>query len=218
MIARARRNRKLQRAAPKAAPGHSQLRTHEEQTCRTFTAQRRNECSRGPGSTTSRPRRGRYGRWSNTDRAARRAPSRRRLERDSDYAEPGAHRHNQHQLTKLAVGGLRLPRANGTAPRMISTLPNLLTAVGGLTFHTILADPPWQFANRTGKVAPEHRRLMRYETMPLDEIMALPVAEHRRRPRPPLSLGAERAARRRPRGDVGLGLHLQDHPDLAQGA
>jgi len=43
-------------------------------------------------------------------------------------------------------------------------------------FSTILADPPWQFMNRTGKVAPEHRRLMRYRTMPLEEIMELPVA------------------------------------------
>jgi N6-adenosine-specific RNA methylase IME4 len=42
-------------------------------------------------------------------------------------------------------------------------------------FATILADPPWQFQNRTGKVAPEHRRLSRYETMALDEIGALPV-------------------------------------------
>jgi N6-adenosine-specific RNA methylase IME4 len=43
-------------------------------------------------------------------------------------------------------------------------------------FGTILADPPWQFANRTGKIAPEHKRLSRYRTMALDEIMALPVA------------------------------------------
>ncbi|MDD3925637.1 MAG: MT-A70 family methyltransferase [bacterium] len=43
-------------------------------------------------------------------------------------------------------------------------------------FGTILADPPWQFANRTGKMAPEHKRLMRYPTMPLDDIMELPVA------------------------------------------
>jgi N6-adenosine-specific RNA methylase IME4 len=43
-------------------------------------------------------------------------------------------------------------------------------------FATILADPPWQFQNRTGKVAPEHRRLLRYPTMELAEIMALPVA------------------------------------------
>lgn len=44
-------------------------------------------------------------------------------------------------------------------------------------FQTILADPPWRFANRTGKVAPEHRRLDRYGTMSLDEIKALPVGE-----------------------------------------
>jgi N6-adenosine-specific RNA methylase IME4 len=43
-------------------------------------------------------------------------------------------------------------------------------------FSTILADPPWQFQNRTGKVAPEHRRLLRYPTMELKEIMDLPVA------------------------------------------
>lgn len=40
-----------------------------------------------------------------------------------------------------------------------------------------MADPPWQFANRTGKIAPEHHRLSRYSTMELDEIKELPVAE-----------------------------------------
>lgn len=44
-------------------------------------------------------------------------------------------------------------------------------------FQTILADPPWRFTNRTGKVAPEHRRLDRYSTMTLDDICALPVAD-----------------------------------------
>lgn len=44
-------------------------------------------------------------------------------------------------------------------------------------FGTVLADPPWQFSNRTGKMAPEHRRLSRYSTMTLDEIMALPVSQ-----------------------------------------
>ena len=44
-------------------------------------------------------------------------------------------------------------------------------------FGTILADPPWQFQNRTGKVAPEHKRLSRYGTMQLDEICALPVED-----------------------------------------
>lgn len=43
-------------------------------------------------------------------------------------------------------------------------------------FSTILADPPWQFQNRTGKMAPEHRRLLRYPTMELKEICELPVA------------------------------------------
>jgi N6-adenosine-specific RNA methylase IME4 len=44
-------------------------------------------------------------------------------------------------------------------------------------YATILADPPWQFQNRTGKVAPEHRRLLRYPTMELKEIMDLPVSK-----------------------------------------
>ncbi|MFN3417499.1 MAG: MT-A70 family methyltransferase [Caldimonas sp.] len=48
--------------------------------------------------------------------------------------------------------------------------------LSGKTFSTVLADPPWQFQNRTGKVAPEHRRLSRYPTMDLDAIKALPVA------------------------------------------
>lgn len=44
-------------------------------------------------------------------------------------------------------------------------------------FGTVLADPPWQFQNRTGKVAPEHRRLARYATLDLPQIAALPVAD-----------------------------------------
>lgn len=43
-------------------------------------------------------------------------------------------------------------------------------------YSTILADPPWQFQNRTGKMAPEHKRLLRYPTMELQEIKDLPVA------------------------------------------
>lgn len=49
--------------------------------------------------------------------------------------------------------------------------------LAGREFATVLADPPWRFQNRTGKMAPEHRRLNRYGTMDLAEIMALPVAE-----------------------------------------
>ena len=43
-------------------------------------------------------------------------------------------------------------------------------------FRTVLADPPWRFVNRTGKMAPEHRRLSRYTTLTTDEIATLPVS------------------------------------------
>src|SRR5215467_8833341 len=54
---------------------------------------------------------------------------------------------------------------------------DLLTFVGRHRFATILADPPWRFTNKAGKIAPEHRRLSRYGTLRLDEIMALPVGQ-----------------------------------------
>lgn len=44
-------------------------------------------------------------------------------------------------------------------------------------YATILADPPWQFQNRTGKMAPEHKRLLRYPTMELKEILELPASK-----------------------------------------
>lgn len=46
-----------------------------------------------------------------------------------------------------------------------------------MKFKTVLADPPWQFQNRTGKMAPEHKRLTRYSTMKLADICSLPVAD-----------------------------------------
>jgi len=52
---------------------------------------------------------------------------------------------------------------------------DLAAFVGGRKFSTILADPPWQFTNRTGKVAPEHKRLSRYSTLGLKEIKEIPV-------------------------------------------
>lgn len=52
---------------------------------------------------------------------------------------------------------------------------DLLSFVGDRKFSTILADPPWQFTNRTGKMAPEHKRLARYPTMTLQQIKDLPV-------------------------------------------
>ncbi len=58
----------------------------------------------------------------------------------------------------------------------ISSL-DLLDLVGERRFSTILADPPWRFANKTGKVAPEHKRLARYRTLDFDEIRRLPLGQ-----------------------------------------
>lgn len=54
---------------------------------------------------------------------------------------------------------------------------SLLATANGARFGAILADPPWQFQNKSGKVAPEHRRLSRYATLTLADIERLPVAE-----------------------------------------
>lgn len=58
----------------------------------------------------------------------------------------------------------------------MSPSSDLMRFAGDRRFTTILADPPWQFQNRTGKVAPEHRRLSRYGTLSFDDIAALPVS------------------------------------------
>ncbi|MDX1906439.1 MAG: MT-A70 family methyltransferase [Bacteroidia bacterium] len=60
---------------------------------------------------------------------------------------------------------------------MNTTAVDFLNQFEGQKFATILADPPWQFANRTGKVAPEHKRLNRYGTMTLEEIKEIPVSQ-----------------------------------------
>lgn len=54
---------------------------------------------------------------------------------------------------------------------------DLLAFAGSTRFSTVLADPPWRFINRTGKMAPEHRRLSRYGTMTVEEIARLPVSQ-----------------------------------------
>lgn len=59
----------------------------------------------------------------------------------------------------------------------ISAAHDLAAFSAGRRFRTILVDPPWQFQNRTGKVAPEHKRLNRYGTLTLDDIKALPVGD-----------------------------------------
>jgi hypothetical protein len=50
---------------------------------------------------------------------------------------------------------------------------DFLSEVRQCSYGTILADPPWQFSNRTGKMAPEHRRLSRYPTLTLQAIKAI---------------------------------------------
>lgn len=59
----------------------------------------------------------------------------------------------------------------------LTAVKDFATTFEGQRFGTILADPPWRFANRTGKMAPEHHRLSRYGTMDLEEIKALPVSQ-----------------------------------------
>lgn len=59
----------------------------------------------------------------------------------------------------------------------LTAVKDFATTLEGKKYKTILADPPWRFANRTGKMAPEHHRLSRYGTMGLEEICALPVSQ-----------------------------------------
>lgn len=58
-----------------------------------------------------------------------------------------------------------------------AAVEDLIAHCGDQRFRTVLADPPWQFQNRTGKMAPEHKRLSRYATMSLADIQGLPVAD-----------------------------------------
>lgn len=53
---------------------------------------------------------------------------------------------------------------------------DFLESCRGMNCGAVLADPPWQFGNRTGKVAPEHKRLSRYPTLTLADIQEIPVA------------------------------------------
>lgn len=63
-----------------------------------------------------------------------------------------------------------------TADELVySVAKEFILKVPQVGYGTILADPPWRFENRTGKVAPEHRRLSRYETLSLEEIKQIPV-------------------------------------------
>ena len=71
------------------------------------------------------------------------------------------------------------------------TSENLFSYCGDKRHSTIYADPPWRFQNRTGKVAPENKKLNRYETMPLEDIMALPIEQVAAAKKPFVSLGSQ---------------------------
>lgn len=82
------------------------------------------------------------------------------------------------EVSRVGVDALvrdRQTRCSTRGELMTVTGADLLAFVGSQRFGTLLADPPWQFQNKTGKVAPEHRRLSRYGTMTFDEISALPI-------------------------------------------
>jgi len=59
--------------------------------------------------------------------------------------------------------------------QILTPAQNFLDHIQKTGYGAILADPPWQFQNRTGKVAPEHKRLSRYQTLDLQEIKEIPV-------------------------------------------
>ena len=68
-------------------------------------------------------------------------------------------------------------KAHPNGPNTHSIVAEDLLSLGMEKFGTILADPPWRFSNRSGKMAPEHKRLSRYATMSMQEIMELPIPQ-----------------------------------------
>ena len=81
-------------------------------------------------------------------------------------------RDDQMAIATDPTPGPRLPAPDGALD-----LCSLSAVRANGPFGTVLVDPPWRFANRTGKVAPEHRRLARYSTMTVREISSLPVED-----------------------------------------
>ena len=156
------------RAAAGRVPAAGDHRRHLARRARGGDGRHRGRGSRG--AHAARPALGRAvpGR-AGADRAA---AGRAGVGRDRRRDHPAS-----HQRTAGPGARSARDRAAGRMTDMsISTAEQLLAFAAGRRFHTVLADPPWRFQNRTGKVAPEHRRLRRYGTLPLEEIKALPVA------------------------------------------
>lgn len=83
----------------------------------------------------------------------------------------------QQVIDEAVLERLGSVSSNSSEETQTELYENLLITCGETKFSTILADPPWQFQNRTGKVAPEHKRLNRYGTMSLQDICDLPVSD-----------------------------------------
>jgi len=79
-------------------------------------------------------------------------------------------------MAVIGPAGSRLNTTNVCGEYMMTPAKDFAHTCSQLSCGTILADPPWQFCNRTGKVAPEHKRLRRYATLKLDEIKEIPVS------------------------------------------
>lgn len=84
------------------------------------------------------------------------------------------------QLQIFGAGEYTSSRQRTQGKQLLERTDSPMEVFEGLrgTFSTILIDPPWRFQNRTGKVAPEHRRLHRYPTLSFEEIAALPVPKY----------------------------------------
>jgi N6-adenosine-specific RNA methylase IME4 len=89
---------------------------------------------------------------------------------------------NRKAFTRLFVGLCQSLRIKAKSNITRLTEGGVMELFGDVRerFSTILIDPPWQFQNRTGKVAPEHRRLRRYRTMTMEQLAALPVERYAR--------------------------------------
>ncbi|CAN7443241.1 hypothetical protein LJR220_004010 [Bradyrhizobium sp. LjRoot220] len=99
---------------------------------------------------------------------------------------------------------------------MLSAGQDLLRFADKRRFGTIMADPPWQFTNKTGKVAPEHKRLARYGLAKSTRFARYLCLKSRRRQRI-CTVVSECDAAGWPRGHEGVGLYLQVQYRLAQG-
>lgn len=95
----------------------------------------------------------------------------------------------------------------------MSCANDLLKFLESQKFSTVMADPPWRFTNRTGKIAPEHKRLARYPTMTLEDICALPVSDYLE-DRAHCYLWVLYSLK--VAGHVSMGIHLQVKYHLAQ--